>query len=1042
MLRRRILLWICAALCGLPLARDAQAQEDDLDALERGELGRPSPQLQAQAAAQPPATTDPQELSVFHHKRGMANYRLGNYPRAIEDLREALRLNMPNRLAPEEWGDRNRIQNDLANAYREGGNWFAYIEFSKGLARESSGRNAYGYHLAQLRLSQGYGALGNLVEAGNAIKRANETLAGLRFARDWGRWGPNTLYLNSNFNAALIAQQGNHVEAERLRRLALDYAQQEAELSKRFFPSGHQKQRANATNVAWAKINLAFALATRNKHGEAEMFARAGLDDQLQLYGFNTVQVSTALRAIGWSKLQQENFDAALRYYRHAITALQGAGVPPHHTGLSFARAALGSALVMRSRWPEALALFEERDRGLRASPEQFKRFGSRHISWALALHKTGRSQEALEMLERIIAWQVSLPVVNSYLVAQARGVLGMALADLGRGAEALQAFRQAIPDLVRRDQDDVASENTGYWRAFWQRVILEAYVATLVTMQQAGAAPASLDVPDEAFRMADLARGSSVQEAISASAARAQLPDGNLAQLVRRDQDAVSRISALNKALGRLAAAAEAERLHKVIADMNAEIARSRREHATLTAEIRGRFPEYAELVDPRPAGLTAVEKALAPDEALVSIYLGETQAYVWTLGTGGRRAFRGVAVARAEIEAEVAKLRRGLGFGDGTTAQIPPFDLATAEKLYRTLLAPDEQLWRDARILNVIPHGALGQIPFGVLVTAAGTGTDYRNAPWLMRKVALAQLPSANALVALRRAPPAKADRRPFVGFGDPVFSADAGAATRRGSVRNLTLAREKDADEERLNSLAQGAHVQAHKPADNAAPSLASAFGNLSALPDTSDELNEIAAALKADAGRDVYLRQRASEKNVKESRIEDRRVVAFATHGVAPGELTGMDQPALVLSNPALTGEKDEDGFLTMEEVLGLKLDADWVVLSACNTASAEGRGSEAVSGLGRAFFYAGARSLLVSNWAVETTSARLLTTELFKRQAENPLLTRAEALRQSALALMQKDATDAAGRTTFSYAHPSFWAPFSLVGDSGAARAPR
>jgi CHAT domain-containing protein len=166
-------------------------------------------------------------------------------------------------------------------------------------------------------------------------------------------------------------------------------------------------------------------------------------------------------------------------------------------------------------------------------------------------------------------------------------------------------------------------------------------------------------------------------------------------------------------------------------------------------------------------------------------------------------------------------------------------------------------------------------------------------------------------------------------------------------------------------------------------------------------------------------------------VKQAGLANRRVVAFATHGIAPGEITGLDQPALVLSNPALTGDTDNDGFLTMEEVLGLKLDADWVVLSACNTASADGRGSEAVSGLGRAFFFAGARSLLVSNWAVETTSARLLTTELFRRQAENPALTRAEALRQSMLDLMTKS-----GPGGLSYAHPAFWAPFSLVGDGG------
>jgi CHAT domain-containing protein len=208
----------------------------------------------------------------------------------------------------------------------------------------------------------------------------------------------------------------------------------------------------------------------------------------------------------------------------------------------------------------------------------------------------------------------------------------------------------------------------------------------------------------------------------------------------------------------------------------------------------------------------------------------------------------------------------------------------------------------------------------------------------------------------------------------------------------------------------------------------------------LPDTADELIDIAAALKGNVDRDVYIHRRASETNVKQAQLLDRRVVVFATHGIAPGELTGLDQPALALSNPALTGEKEEDGFLTMDEVLGLKLDADWVVLSACNTASGDGRALEAVSGLGRAFFFAGARSLLVSHWAVETTSARLLTTELFRRQAENPDLTRAEALRQSMLALMESKAPPVAGLLTLDYRHPAFWAPFSLIGDSGAGRA--
>jgi CHAT domain-containing protein len=121
---------------------------------------------------------------------------------------------------------------------------------------------------------------------------------------------------------------------------------------------------------------------------------------------------------------------------------------------------------------------------------------------------------------------------------------------------------------------------------------------------------------------------------------------------------------------------------------------------------------------------------------------------------------------------------------------------------------------------------------------------------------------------------------------------------------------------------------------------------------------------------------------------------------------------------------------------MDKILGLRLDADWVVLSACNTASGNGAGAEAVFGLGRAFFYAGARALLVTNWPVETTSARALTTTMFKRQAADASLSRAEALRASMLSLLDGPGyvDPATGKVAFSYAHPIFWAPFSIVGD--------
>ena len=216
----------------------------------------------------------------------------------------------------------------------------------------------------------------------------------------------------------------------------------------------------------------------------------------------------------------------------------------------------------------------------------------------------------------------------------------------------------------------------------------------------------------------------------------------------------------------------------------------------------------------------------------------------------------------------------------------------------------------------------------------------------------------------------------------------------------------------------------------------------LAQLPRLPDTAEEVRSIAVALNADLTKDIFLGERADEGVLKAMDLSGYKVLAFATHGLVPGDLDGLLQPALALSSPKVTGGK-EDGLLTMGEILGLKLDADWVVLSACNTGSGQGAGAEAVSGLGRAFFYAGTRALLVSNWPVESTSAKALTTDLFRRQAEDAGLTRAEALRQAMMALIDEGGyvDPKSGKMVFSYAHPLFWAPFTIVGDGGGGGKP-
>jgi CHAT domain-containing protein len=195
----------------------------------------------------------------------------------------------------------------------------------------------------------------------------------------------------------------------------------------------------------------------------------------------------------------------------------------------------------------------------------------------------------------------------------------------------------------------------------------------------------------------------------------------------------------------------------------------------------------------------------------------------------------------------------------------------------------------------------------------------------------------------------------------------------------------------------------------------------------LPDTADELITVAKAIDASQD-DIYLGPRATVAAVKHAPLANYRVVYFATHGLVAGDIKGVGEPSLALSMP-VTPSDDDDGLLKASEVAQLKLNADWVVLSACNTVAGDKPGAEALSGLARAFFYAGARALLVSHWAVASDAATRLTTDAFRALSLTPSIGRAEALRRSMLALLDD-------KTQAENAYPAVWAPFMIVGEGG------
>jgi CHAT domain-containing protein len=442
-----------------------------------------------------------------------------------------------------------------------------------------------------------------------------------------------------------------------------------------------------------------------------------------------------------------------------------------------------------------------------------------------------------------------------------------------------------------------------------------------------------------------------------------------------------------------------------------------------TLSAE----FPDYAALSNPLPMTVKEIQSLLSGDEAMVLLTATIKDSYVIAIT---REGFDWSPIGRGseELYQLVANFRRGLHVANAGDAsgKSSLFNLEFAHWLYNHLLGHVETRVKDKRSLLIVPTGALTALPFHLLVTEKPpaaipeTLDGYRDAAWLLKRHAVSVLPSAASLKALRMLARKDQSPKPMTGFGDPLFNPlqDNGGDKRSAAKPAAIMSAGRGVTSLAYTDFWQGAGVDRAKLSHV-----------LSQLPDTADELNAVAKDLGVSAS-DIHLGDDASETTVKRTPLADYGIVYFATHGLVAGDVKGIAEPSLVLSIPRQPSELD-DGLLTSSEVAQLKLNADWVVLSACNTIAGDKPGAEALSGLARSFFYAGARALLVSHWAVDSAAATRLTTSTFDRLKVDPKLGRAEALRQSMLAYLN----DASSPRN---AYPAFWAPFALIGE-GASR---
>jgi CHAT domain-containing protein len=519
-------------------------------------------------------------------------------------------------------------------------------------------------------------------------------------------------------------------------------------------------------------------------------------------------------------------------------------------------------------------------------------------------------------------------------------------------------------------------------------------------------------DATEQAFALVEYLRGASSQAALADGAAKLAATNPQLRTLIEKAQrlndERTTKWQLASKATDSLQSAgsqklddSSQKKVQDEVKETQSRLAAQDAELLAVQRQIESQFPAYQELVNPRIPSVGALAKQLAPGQAYVSLFSGQNGGVVLVVKSDGSRQIAYVPEGREAVEKWVARYRRPFN-----ASSVPEragawagFDPEAAYELYRQWIKPIALALTDADTVLVAPFGALSEIPWGAVLTQSTKNFD--SAKWAASQWVVVNSPGASSIMLAQYFRAAHAEKA-FLAYADPLFSPQAGpAGSTTRNVRNLL--------------------VETTSVVTNAG---GFDYTSVPALPDTLDEARAVAMAAGADPDQDTVTGAQATRSRVLASKLDDRRILAFATHGLRAGDLPGVSKPALAM---AYEGRGLADSLLTTDDIVGLKLKADWVVLSACNTGRVEGAAGESLSGLSRAFFAAGAKALLATQWAVESSSAKQLVVDTFNAYGSANNVSRG-----AALAKAQRDMLS--GQHGKLFQHPYFWAAYSIIGD--------
>lgn len=412
--------------------------------------------------------------------------------------------------------------------------------------------------------------------------------------------------------------------------------------------------------------------------------------------------------------------------------------------------------------------------------------------------------------------------------------------------------------------------------------------------------------------------------------------------------------------------------------------------------------LPVPEDLVSPSPVPLAEAQRVLAADEGLLILHAGTDAVYGFLVAAGRPPTTWTARIGLKDLEARIGILRAGVDLTGGT---LPRFPFQDAAALYDILLRPVHEALTGVRHVLLVADGPLQSLPLSILLTERPSvvpvvPNEIRSArmPWLARRHAVTVLTSARAVVSRNAVRLASRAIGTFAGVGNPVLRGVPGSWRGAGFV-------------DMAPTPAALADVEALR--------------RMPALPDTETELRAIGRRLDARV-QDILLGASATELAVKRMPLAQYRVITFATHGLIAGTASGGREPGLVMT-PPMKATAEDDGYLSASEIAALKLDADLVILSACNTASSDGRArAEGLSGLARAFLSAGARSVVATHWAIPSAPSVEITTRMVAGRREGGVEDWGRLLQ-----LAMIEVIDEVGPVE--NAHPANWGAFIAVG---------